>query len=358
MPAHFLDLPGLGWDAAVSDHSHGLGLWEALSHGLKASHVHMPALVKQHGAFHQHELTGFFSAGHGERHVEPESASHALAGDLLLKARRGHSAHAAAFLQGPTEDVGFGEHPEHSSFLPSVHPERLGTRTGSAVASSFLSSSFSSIQEKLHNVVLATPPSVLVPLHAASIVFAVPGHIAFELGEGYVFGLKKGFALAFTGKFLGAGASFAIGRSENLLGSMRTAIKDKMDAWPAARSVAQAVERGGAFSVFVIRLAPVPCVVKNYSLAFLTDIPASTYLMASFLGLAPTTAAHVFAGTLATSAADLVSGRMTQLQTMAAAAPVVAGVLLTLWAGWQLKQQMAAEEENEEEAGSAKLKCA
>lgn len=85
----------------------------------------------------------------------------------------------------------------------------------------------------------------LVPLHAASIVISLPGHILFELGralssktcgawcltgEGYLFGFQKakaliatrlrdslsraqGLELAFVGKALGAIAAFGVGRS-------------------------------------------------------------------------------------------------------------------------------------------------
>merc|ERR1719238_2062875 len=104
-----------------------------------------------------------------------------------------------------------------------------------------------------------------------------------------------------------------------------------MDRWPLCKKVANGVENGGGISVFVIRMAPVPCVVKNYSLALLTDIPFSTYIIASFAGLVPTTAAHVYAGTLAPSAVALASGtaHISRTQAITLASPVVAGVLLT-----------------------------
>ena len=74
-----------------------------------------------------------------------------------------------------------------------------------------------------------------------------------------------------------------------------------------------------------VRVAPVPCVIKNYSLAFLTDIPWSVYWPATLAGLVPTTAAHVYAGTLAPSAADLAAGHGVVLRVTAAAGGI-AGV--------------------------------
>jgi len=207
------------------------------------------------------------------------------------------------------------------------------------------------VQERLTNAVTNTPPALLIPLHAASIVGAVPGHVAFELGEGYLFGFQKGAALAITGKFLGSAAAFMIGRSAMTCGCIRDCLSEKMNNWPIAKKVARGVEKGGGASVFVIRMAPVPCVVKNYSIAFLTDIPFSTYLVGSLAGLIPTTAAHVYAGTLAPSAAALVKGtsHMSGVQAATLASPVVAGILLTAFAGYYLHKHVFEEEEEGDE---------
>merc|ERR1712100_856994 len=133
---------------------------------------------------------------------------------------------------------------------------------------------------------------------------------------------------------------------------LKDRLKDQMNKWPLCQKVAKGVEKGGAISVFVIRMAPVPCVVKNYSLALLTDIPFSKYAIASFAGLVPTTAAHVYAGTLAPSAVALANGTagMSKMQAMALASPVAAGILLTARAGYYLHQHVItqADEDGEE----------
>jgi len=243
---------------------------------------------------------------------------------------------------------------------PSAGASRLSARQAAAfldvgisgvVRSHYSASSFLSLQKNLTDMVEAVPPAALVPLHALSIVGAVPGHLAIELGEGFLFGWQKGFALALSGKFLGAVASFGIARSAVVCGCMKDRLKSYICKWPLCQKVANGVENGGGFSVFVIRLAPVPCVVKNYSIALLTDIPIGTYLLASFAGLLPTTAAHVYAGTLAPSVAALASGasHISGAQALTLASPVVAGVLLNLIAGYYLHQYVIADSEDKED---------
>jgi len=241
---------------------------------------------------------------------------------------------ASAFLDGPDEIAGITY--SHTS------------------ASSFLS-----VQQRLTEVIQATPPLALIPLHAISIMAAVPGHLAFELGEGFLFGFQKGFALAFVGKSLGAAGSFVAGRSALACGGFGDRLKSWMSQWPIATKVARGVERGGGVSVLVIRLAPLPCVVKNYSLALLTEMPFAPYLLASLVGLLPTTAAHVYAGTLAPSAVALASGtaHLNSVQALALASPVIAGCMLSACAGYYLHQHILPEitDEDNTKGDEAKL---
>mmetsp|Transcript_25302 Transcript_25302/g.39984 ORF Transcript_25302/g.39984 Transcript_25302/m.39984 type:complete len:318 (-) Transcript_25302:3-956(-) len=272
-----------------------------------------------------------------------------------------HHSHDNPFEQHHFHDSGVGHRPSSAAFLSTethlihgVGSTKLSMRQAAAflegpdIAQTHSSaSSFLSVQQRLTEVVQATPPAALIPLHAISIMAAVPGHLAFELGEGFLFGFQKGFALAFVGKSLGAAGSFIAGRSALACGGLGDRLKSWMSEWPIANKVARGVERGGGASVLVIRLAPVPCVVKNYSVALLTEIPFAPYLLASLLGLLPTTAAHVYAGTLAPSAIALASGtaHLNRLQTVALASPVIAGCLLTAYAGYYLHQHVLKDED-------------
>jgi len=310
---------------------------------------------------------------HSHQHGDVQLHHHQ---DILSSTVSQHRPSAAAFLSTP--DVPTCSHPSRlsSSFLGDDLPAAsLAAKVTAQQAASFLdsgpgsidgaflsgigrshasASSFLSVQKSLTEMVQSTPPAALVPLHALSIVGALPGHLAFELGEGFLFGFQKGFALALTGKLLGSAAAFGIGRSAVTCGCLKDRLKEQMNKWALCQKVVKGVEKGGGMSVFIIRMAPVPCVVKNYSPALLTDIPFSTYLLASFAGLVPTTAAHVYAGTLAPSAVALASGtsHMSGMQAVTLATPAVAGVLLTVFAGYYLRQYVIADsdgKENEEE---------
>eukprot|EP00928_Gymnodinium_smaydae_P022608 TRINITY_DN18932_c0_g1_i1.p1 TRINITY_DN18932_c0_g1~~TRINITY_DN18932_c0_g1_i1.p1 ORF type:complete len:404 (-),score=75.67 TRINITY_DN18932_c0_g1_i1:174-1355(-) len=188
----------------------------------------------------------------------------------------------------------------------------------------------------------STPAPALVAMHVGAIVGAFPGSMAFELGEGYVYGFSRGFALAFAGKALGATATFWIARSAAELWGVRDWLEKRMDAWPTARALVAGAERGGHLFVFLMRLSPVPCFVNNYSVALLTNVPWSVYLPASFLGLVPMTAANVYAGTLAPPVDGLVAAGHgvgmggAALQLCAAVGSVVAAGVISFAAGCAL----------------------
>jgi uncharacterized membrane protein YdjX (TVP38/TMEM64 family) len=195
------------------------------------------------------------------------------------------------------------------------------------------------------DLVQSTPPSILVPLHAASIIMAMPGHIAFELGEGYLFGFSKGFALAMMGKSIGSLAAFTIGRS--CLGpfNLRERMHQQLESWPSAKNLAKRVESNGGLTVFLIRIAPVPCVVKNYGMAVLTEVSWPVNCAGTLAGLLPTTAAHVAAGALTPSMSDLASGHSVALRTVALASTAVGAGLISLLASLCLRGDLADEDE-------------
>eukprot|EP00434_Breviolum_minutum_P044066 symbB.v1.2.039318.t1/scaffold6482.1/size17745/2 len=177
----------------------------------------------------------------------------------------------------------------------------------------------------------------------------------FELGEGYIFGFQKGLELAFAGKALGALAAFGVGRSVGCCQDIRESLREKMQSWPTALNAAKSVENGGHASVFLVRIAPVPCVVKNYALSLLTDIPWTVFVPGTLLGLLPTTAAHVYAGTLAPSSAELMTGSGAAMKVVAAASTVGAVAFIGLLAAYCLQQQMPEDDVAEpEEDGCAR----
>eukprot|EP00913_Durusdinium_trenchii_P007978 g7484.t1 len=183
-----------------------------------------------------------------------------------------HDAAAAWFLGGPGEHglpVSLPSSVKASAFLQG--PDPPGGVPAETIdmwhSSARHGSSFLFENSGLVDVIKATPPAAIVPLHAASIVVSLPGHIVFELGEGYLFGFQKGLELAFAGKALGALAAFGVGRSVGCCQDVRESMRDRMQSWPTALKAAKSVERGGHVSVFLVRIAPIPCVVKNYALS-------------------------------------------------------------------------------------------
>merc|ERR1712224_761628 len=90
-----------------------------------------------------------------------------------------------------------------------------------------------------------------------------------------------------------------------------------------------------------------PCVVKNYTIPILTAMPFATYVPGKLLGLLPTTAAHVYAGTLAPSMTEL--GKGAAMKTLGSFGMVAAGtVAVGVAAGYVLQGQFQSSEEEEE----------
>eukprot|EP00931_Biecheleriopsis_adriatica_P067673 TRINITY_DN41770_c0_g1_i1.p1 TRINITY_DN41770_c0_g1~~TRINITY_DN41770_c0_g1_i1.p1 ORF type:complete len:371 (+),score=55.87 TRINITY_DN41770_c0_g1_i1:115-1227(+) len=311
-----------------------------------------------HGHVTQIQVQASLSAGKGLLQHSPhfDASDDILSSHLTL--RSVSSTKAAAFLEGPR-----GTSLDEPSLMtgPSYRPKAVRTPASMAemtVSNAWLSqlprgrasssaSSFLFSKDRVIEVVRALPAATLVPLHAASIVFSLPGHIIFELGEGYLFGFEKGLALAFTGKALGSMTAFAVGRSAGCLDSVREAVQEQMKSWPVARKAAKSVENGGHLSVFLVRIAPLPCVVKNYALSLLTEIPWTTFIPGTLLGLLPTTAAHVYAGTLAPSSTDLISSQGAAMKVVAAASTFGGVTFFSLLAAYVLRSQFEVEEEGE-----------
>mmetsp|Transcript_73321 Transcript_73321/g.203415 ORF Transcript_73321/g.203415 Transcript_73321/m.203415 type:complete len:314 (+) Transcript_73321:101-1042(+) len=192
-------------------------------------------------------------------------------------------------------------------------------------------------------LVSSIPPAALVPLHAAAILTAFPGTIVFELVEGYLLGLKKGFVIALAGKAVGALVAFWAARSA--LAGTRERMREQMRAWPMARAAAAGAEQGGGAFVFILRLSPVPCCVNNYAISLLTDIPWHIYVPASVLGLMPMTAVNVYAGAIAPRISELVdvgSRGVISLHALEATGAFVASGLFSLLVGRLVFSQVAS----------------
>jgi len=157
-------------------------------------------------------------------------------------------------------------------------------------------------------------PLVLIALYAVGCIFAIPATV-FVIAAGVIWGWKLGALYAITGGFLGAVASYFVGRflGEGLL--------EKFGA--PGRAVRRQVESAGLTSMLIVRLIPgPPFAVWNYA-AGIARMRFRDYALGTLLGIIPS---HI----VFTYCADsLVNGTMTQGDALRRLA-IVCALLLAL----------------------------
>ena len=149
-------------------------------------------------------------------------------------------------------------------------------------------------------------PILFVGLYVAACVFLLPGAI-LTLGAGALFGLAKGWAVAWTGAVLGATAAFLVGRY-----LARDWVAKKIAGDERFRAVDEAVATEGWKIVGLTRLSPVfPFNLLNY-LFGLTRVSLRDYVLASAIGMIPGSLLFVYLGSLAGDLAKLGAGGRTR----------------------------------------------
>lgn len=143
--------------------------------------------------------------------------------------------------------------------------------------------------------------ALFVAAYVASTVAFLPGSI-LTLAAGFVYGPMWGIAVASPASVAGATCAFLLGRT-----LLRGWAEARVGESARVRAIDAAVSREGFRIVFLLRLSPIiPFNALNYALS-LSNVPARTYVLASFLGMLPGTAMWVYLGSLAPAAADLSS---------------------------------------------------
>jgi len=125
-------------------------------------------------------------------------------------------------------------------------------------------------------------------VYAALSLLPLPATV-FTLAAGAVFGLARGLTIVVLGATLGAAAAFYLGR---VLG------RDAVQHFTGARlqTLDRYLSRRGFRAVLAARLVPiVPFTALNY-LSGLTGVRASSYLLATAIGIVPGSTAYVAAG--------------------------------------------------------------
>ena len=124
-------------------------------------------------------------------------------------------------------------------------------------------------------------PLVYVLLYAVGTVAALPISILAACA-GFLFGPATAMLALVAGALLGACLAFALAR---------TVARETVQAWlpqnPRLARLDQAIERHGPMVVALARVTPgLPFGIMNYALG-LSGVPASTYVIYTFLGVLP-----------------------------------------------------------------------
>ena len=147
---------------------------------------------------------------------------------------------------------------------------------------------------------------VYTVVYALCVVAFVPASI-LTLGAGAIFGFVGGTIVVVIGATIGATLAFLLAR---------TVMRKRVEAMTAKSAKFRALDRAiaseGTKIVFLVRLAVVfPFTYINYAFG-LTAIPLWRFVVATFFGILPATAAFVFASSAATSAATTSASSITK----------------------------------------------
>lgn len=148
---------------------------------------------------------------------------------------------------------------------------------------------------------------VYIVVYAVCVVAFVPASI-LTLGAGAIFGFVGGTIVVVIGATIGATLAFLLARTV-----MRKRIEKMTESNKKFRALDRAIANEGMKIVFLVRLAVVfPFTYINYAFG-LTAIPLWRYVVATFLGIIPATAAFVFASSAATKAATGETSNITKI---------------------------------------------
>jgi uncharacterized membrane protein YdjX (TVP38/TMEM64 family) len=164
---------------------------------------------------------------------------------------------------------------------------------------------------------------VYIAVYAICVVAFVPASI-LTLGAGAIFGFAGGTIVVVIGATIGATLAFLLARTV-----MRKRIETMTATNAKFRALDRAIASEGMKIVFLVRLAVVfPFTYINYAFG-LTAIPLWRYVLATFLGIIPATAAFVFASSAAANAATGQTSAITRIVYIAGGAiAIIVSVLI------------------------------
>jgi uncharacterized membrane protein YdjX (TVP38/TMEM64 family) len=169
-------------------------------------------------------------------------------------------------------------------------------------------------------------PLVFILVWIAACVFFLPG-IAVTVAGAFVFGPIPGTVYSLIGATIGATAAFLVGRY-----AARGMVEGLIQRNQALQKIDAGVERQGWRMLMITRLVPIfPFNAQNYVYG-LTRIRLLTYVVLTFIFMAPGTAAYNFA------AGRLLRGEFDTTTLYYLGGAAVLFVLLSLIPGWLKKK--------------------
>ena len=161
------------------------------------------------------------------------------------------------------------------------------------------------------------------------------------MGVGFAYGPVGGLLVASPASVLGATTAFLLSRT-----MLRGWIEKQTARFPKARALDKAIGKNSFKLILLLRLSPlIPFNVLNYALG-LSDARVGRYVVASFIGMLPSTWMYVYLGSFATTAVELTDassggGRQRLLLTIAGRlAAVIVVVLVTRSARQVLNEEL------------------
>ena len=143
-----------------------------------------------------------------------------------------------------------------------------------------------------------------VALYIVATVCFLPG-VVLTFAAGAIFGVVSGVALVSLGSTLGATAAFFVGRT-----LARDWISRRIAAWPKFNALNAALGARGFWIVLLTRLSPAfPFFLLNYAYG-VSAVRPRDYIAGSWLGMLPATVAYVYAGSVAASLGEVLSGKL------------------------------------------------
>lgn len=189
-------------------------------------------------------------------------------------------------------------------------------------------------------------------VHTAAVVGCFPATILFELAAGLLFGVYQGAAVAWSAKVLAATITYlvssGIARAALSAAGVEEAAARAYAAQPSLANLAQSVERDGARFTLLARLSPIPSWLNNYGLA-LAGVSLDDYFPATALATLPAVLTHVYAGSLFSSALEIVEGD--GAASFPSFASLVLGAAGALGGGLLLREVAAAAASTTESGG-------